>query len=450
MNLWKKVMLGAAAVAFTTVVSAGVNASSAEASSMNAKDITVDYANQQLTIKESSTTKDTKIYVSVPTISVKTDKTTGDSVVTVKEKTGTEYDLSSTYTATVDISSYAVTKDIYLSFKGNKNTDSILVKIPAANTKLKAVVDAAEATVTINDVTDSKNPTEVTGTEYCTTNGTWTTYTSGTSLSDYMKLGATLRFRVSASTSATIPTTATSLGNDANGDSVDAYVATGHFASNEVKAKISKAANGPKATIDYSARTIKLATGTEYRVTLGTAKTVTTTYTAVSTSEKTVTLSADSIVTAACEFDVRTAATSAKPASLITEYSFEAIPVVYAQYASAKAATTSTDVTTATVLTSASTAAGYKAPYITVASQDAKSVSFTNSTDDVYEIYVSSDSTTPASTQKATATLKAGTTTAVKATEGQYVFARKAGDKTAMTWSSAYVVMGVVPAYSAE
>ena len=328
----KKVLHGLLVLGAAAVVSVAATSYNADAKGITPTSYTVDYANQKIIV--GGLDGNTKIYVATTTVTAKTNKATGETITTAKTGVATEYDAVAKME--IDLSSFAVTKDVYLSIWGNVTTDPTLIKLPAATTKMKAVVDAVDSTVAINNTTDAKNPVEISGTEFCTTNGVWKDYTTAASgkvaattsksttvkLDGYAKLGATLRFRVKASANAALPATATELGKDANGNAIKAYVGTGNFASNEVKAKIAKTANGPKATIDYNKQTIKIANTTEYRVQA--AATAVNPFVAAG-DEKTVTIDFATLKTTAAkpaapaagkdvEFDLRTAATDKKPA----------------------------------------------------------------------------------------------------------------------------------------
>ncbi len=478
MNLWKKATFGVSAVAFAAVLAAGANVKSAEAAATNIAPglISVDYANQLMKINETSGTKDTKFYVSVATVSVKKTKVedTVNETYSVKLKAATEYDAKTAGVATIDLASYAVTKDLYLSVRGNKNENAILLKIPAAKTKIKAAVDPALCQVEIQDITIKKEPKPLTDKiEYCTSNGSWAEYTKGkTDLTSHQVLGATLRFRVKASAATVFSKTDTKL-PAADGSSISFYANTGNYASNELKVKIAKTANGPKATFDYAKHTIKVANTAEYRVMANNAANLPAAYTEVPDDPnpkiKTTTLSADTIFDSVkdvdCNFDIRTAAIDKKPASKITEYNLSAIDRSLKGFVKSSskyvAAGTGTDITKSVFGTPNAT--GWSNPEIgsaTVSLNKKKQivVSYTNKTDNVYEVVVSDGNAVPAHDAKITAKIAAQTT--VKKTgekvekttsitlkkDGQFVFMRKAANAKTGEWSTPFTLMGVVVA----
>ena len=459
----KKVLHGLLVLGAAAVISVGATSYNADAKGITPANYSVDYANQKINVKAAD--GNTKIYVAKATVTVKTNKASGETITTVKNAAATEYDFVSGMA--IDLSSYSVTKDIYLSIWGNVTTEPTLIKLPAATTKMKAVVDAVNCTVAINDVTDAKNPKEISGTEFCTTNGTWADYTvSGTKpttaqtttvkLTDYAQLGATLRFRVKAS-AATALAAAVEIGKDAAGESVKACVGTGNFASNEVKAKIAKTANGPKATIDYNKQIIKIANTTEYRV--QTAAAAVNPFVAAGT-EKTIMIDFSTLKTTAAkpaaptagkdvEFDLRTAATEKKPASKITEYVFSPIGTVTVQTSAGKAFTATTQDVTETQIKDADV----KVTKLVLNSKTmAGTMTVANNTADAYEFIVADPQaaatvaklTLPTVDDKVTGKVAAGKAANIKVKSGQYVYVRKAADAKKMAWSTPYAFCGVV------
>lgn len=479
-------ILGAAAA-----VSLGVSSFDAEAATITPGHVKIDYKAQKLQITQAAGTKDTKFYMATSTVA--TNKKT--NITTVKTAAATEYDAATAGNVIMDLSSFAITKDNYISIWGNKNTDPILVKLPAATTKMKATVIAAESKVRIDNVANAKDPQDISNTvEYCTANGSWSDYyTAGKTpvaadFTGYAKLGATIRFRVKATaTAAALPAAANvTVGEDKDKNPIKAYAADGNFASNEIKAKIAKTAAGPKATIDYNLRTIKIPATSEYRLTESAAAALSATFTKATPDQlangKTATvatLSADTVIGAkAYDFDLRTAATAAngkvaaKPASKITEYKIPAIGTTVAvvkggtaakpTYAAANANSTLDNV----VVAATANAAGYGAPYVKFNSvvynkktgvvTGFKLENLLTGATDKYQVVVSADNTVPAANAKAIilapGNAKTGVSkiTQVAAKEGQYVFIRKMGDAKTTVWSTPYVLMGKVPAAPSE
>lgn len=443
--MMKKVLRGLLMMTAAAAVSVGASSYIADAATVKPADYTVDYTNQKINVVD--TGKNTKIYVAKATVTEKKAKGSDEAVLTVKTAAPTEYDLTSAK-ATIDLSSFAVTKDVYLSVWGNVQDEPTLIKLPAAKTKMKAEVDVVNTTVKVNDITDKKNPVEITGTEFCTTNGKWADYVSGTTvLTDYTALGATLRFRVKASANKALAA-AVEIGKDASGNAVKACVGVGNFASNELKVKIPKTANGPKATIDYNNRIVKVPNTCEYRhqdpgKALGK-------FTAATGDAKTVMLNADDLLTAnGAELDIRTAATDKKPASKITEYSLNAVDAVVTQTSAGKAITATTqdvtdtkvkdsDVSVTKLVLNSKTMAG------TMTVKNASAVGYQFIVADRQDATTVAKLVLPAASDKVTGTVAAGKTASIKVKSGQFVYIRKAANVKDQQWSTPYAFYGVV------
>lgn len=463
----KKVLQGLLVMGAAAAVSLGATAYNADAAGITPKNYQVDYANQNITVAALEA-GNTKLYVAKATVS-----TNKAGITTVKYGAYTEYD--AVKGMKIDISPYVATKDVYLAIKGNKTTDPTLVKLSASPAKIKAVVDAKNTTVAIQDITDKKNPVEIAGTEYCTTYGKWTdytiagakpTYAATTTVkldaSNYTKVGATLRFRVKASATLAGFTALETIGEDKDGNVVQAYTSTGNFASKELKVKIPKTANGPKATINYVTQTITIPKTAEYRVQAVNGALGAFTAPANPEDKKTVVINyADLKRTAATEFDLRTAATETKPASKITEYTFDKIGAVVAQTYTTKLANVSTtakpgayDVSNA-VIGGADFETNLSVSKVVLNSKTmAATITVTNKTADVYEFIVTdapatvparvSGLTLPAATDKVTGKAAAGKNGTIKGKSGQYVYVRKAANAKTCEWSTPYVFFGVI------
>lgn len=449
-------VMGAAAV-----VTVGSSLVQVKAAPMAPTVITVSYDKQHLSIAKGT---NTKIYVAPTTVTTrkvvnKAEGTTKE-VTTAKVGAATEYDAEAK--TIVELSSLAVTKDNYISIWGNKNTEPVLVKLPAIKTKLKAAVNAADTKITIQDTTDAKNPVAVTdAVQYCTLNGSWQDYTNGTAnLDSFAKMGATLRFRLKASVDkALAAANLKTIGTDAEGNAVQAYVADGNFAGNEIKAKVAKTAAGPKATIDYNLRTIKVPVTSEYRFT-GFTATALAAYTQPTADKlangnpaKIATLDVDTLFRNGGEFDLRNQKTDTKPASKITEYHIYPVNTISAVDKTTNKAPTSTatDVSNAVVGTKAVPMVECVKVVINSKTQ-AATVTLQNNTADKYQIVVipnSSNPELPAANARVKATLNLTKEGAAKATivnvaakSGELVYIRKMGDAKQTTWSSPYILLG--------
>lgn len=460
----RKIIRGVLMMAVATAVSLGVSSYVASADmTVEPTDLTVDYVNQKITVKD--TTYNSKIYVAKATVTVKKVKSTGKEITTVKTAAATEYDLvysAGNWTGTIDISSYSPAKDTYLSIWGNTQREPILVKLPATNMKMRAVLDVASTTVTMNDIRDKNNPFPVTPVEYCTTNGSWIDYEAGkTDLTGYTVLGATLRFRIKAQGNQKLSNTAQEIGKDADESSIKAYTTEwGNFASNEFKVRIPKTAKGPKATFDYANHLIKVPDTCEYRVqspgALGT-------FTPAIGDAKIVTLKADNLIEKGSELDIRTAATDKKPASKITEYYLNPIPIVTVQTSQGKGFnTTDQDVTDSRIMNPYGSMTGgveeladfqvTKLINLPKNKNGIMTMTVKNGTTEAYQfivadsqmVYNVSELTLPKLTDKVTGTVSAGKTASIKVKFGQYVYIRRAPDAKNQQWAGPYAFFGQV------
>ncbi len=455
--MMRKVLHGLLVMGAAAIISVGATSYAAEAAAPPVGNYTVDFTNQKINVVD--TGKNTKIYVAKTTVTQRTDRKTQAVVTTVKKAAATEYDLAAAK-ATIDLSSYGVTKDVYLSIWGNKTTDPILVKLPAVKTKLKATVNALDTTVKVEDITDRKNPVDITsaGFQFCTTNGDWADYklaapkVAPTDLKAYTASGATLRFRMKATANKALPA-AIEIGKDKEGVAVMASVANGSFAGNELKVKIPKTANGPKATIDYNTRTVKIPVTSEYRHQAPTAALGK--FAAAPVPEgraKIVSLSVDDLLTATgAEFDLRTAATDKKPASKITEYKLNPMGAIVGGAAKANPATL--DVTRENAIKVGTAVQDIKVTKLTLNSRTMKgTMTIKNGTTDRYQVIVKDADgsatvgklTLPTSSDRISGTIAAGKTAGIAVKSGQYVFIRKAADVKTQQWSTPYVYYGIV------
>lgn len=248
MKLLKKIAVGASVFVLTAVLSAGAG-KTADASSLK-DNITLDLGKQTIKIAKSD---DKKVVVSYPTANSKGVLGTDRNVCT--------YDVG-TSDIIVDLSTLSSIKDNYIKIVGNKNTDPVVIKIPATETLGKATVNAASGEITVA----KKNSTEVydkTKLEFATANTNWAPFTD-MNPGSYLQLGATIRIRIA-------PSTNVSLGDkkeitDTTKTTYDLYEVNGNLAGKEIKARINKRASAPKARVDYTKRTITISKGYEYRI----------------------------------------------------------------------------------------------------------------------------------------------------------------------------------------
>lgn len=452
----RKLLKGTFVLAAVAAVQMGVSAVDASAATITLKDITVDHANQQLKITESTENKDTQIYVSTATVKNVKSKAADGTVVVSKvltTKTWDTYDYKAGMA--VDLSTLNRAKDNYIQVKGNRFTDPITIKIPAINSKVNAKFDAVATTVTMNDITDKNNPVAVTDTvEYRTQYSGWATYTAGTTdLTPYQQTGAKLYFRVAAS--ANIKLNAATVVSD---DVVDADKAAmsvykvGAFPGKEVKVAITKRANAPKIAVNYITRQFTIPKNAQYRINtvakLGTWSEAKTAATKIDAPETAGTI------------EIRTAATTAKAASKSATLDFVARETI-----AAKSSNTNANKTAAARLaydiSANSIANAITVEYNSKVVKGATvytGIKLTNATTDAYQVVIADEGTytatalpvatvstkvVAAGTATADGTVTAKTTT-IALKDGQQVFIRKAGDNKKQTWSTDFVGLGTV------
>lgn len=286
MNQIKKYLSIAVLSAAAFIFSNRISTAAAEIPSA---DITIDYDNQKLTVQENTAqNKDLQIYVAVP--SMKTVKQKNDAGVTVKNKVlaasaWDSYDYDPAKGVDIDLSWINRKKDTYLQIKGNQNADPVTIKFPAALLKVSAVFDPVNATVSMQDITNKKQPVVIKdqAIEYKVPYGKWKTYNGiDGELSMYQVRGASLEFRLAAhdkeSLNVTDPVPETAELFDAAGKGILIYEA-GNFPGIEKKVKIKKRAASPKAVVDYAKHQFKLSANTEYRVLSQTQKSAWTDFT---------------------------------------------------------------------------------------------------------------------------------------------------------------------------
>lgn len=439
-------VMGAAAAVYL-----GASSVDASAAAIPAKDVTIDYENQQLKLTESATAKDQEIYFGVATVKSVKDKATN---TTSKVLSTTSWDLYD-YKAglTIDLSSLNPTKDNYIQIKGNKAyTDPLTIKIPAINSKVKAVFNALDASVTVNDVTNPKAPVAVPyALQYRTLYGTWTTYTSSTDLTIYQPKGATLYFRAAPYPSAKVSTLTT----DAN-DVVDAAKAaitvytSSTFAGKELKVAVGKLANAPKISVDYVKQQFTIAKNTEYRIN-------TTSALGTWSGVQAAAVKVDAPATAGT-LEVRTAATATKPASKAAQLSFAARDALTVKCTNTKTTTAAAklayDISANSIGTDVTVAYASK---VVKGQTVYTGITLTNNTTDAYQVIVADANTYTATSLPAAtvagkavgaATTKNGAVTPKATTialnDGQQVFIRKVGVAKTATWSTDYVGLGTV------
>ncbi len=450
MRNWKKMAVGAAIL--TTGLFLGQrDAQQADAEYIHVKDIKIDYEKQALSVEESSDVQDTKVYVSFPTVSVTTKRVDNNSVtqVTVKDKEWVAFDYEGR--VDVDLSSLAVAKDMYVHVRGNKNQEPVLVKIAASPSKLSGSFEPTGAEVTVSDIKDRKAPVELDDVECCTTNGSWQPV-SEVDFTMYQKRGATLRFRQAPSEAAKVLNQSENLGTDAAGNAVKAFLASGQFASREVKIKIPRIANAPKIKVDYDKQELTVPVTCEYRIT-GNGDEELGSYNEVELDEndKPMKVAVQDLGVESGVIDVRVMATEKKPASRYVEIPYQSSSLTV--ISTLPDVDTEEDRMNADVLTNCVTASeDLSEPDIRVteckpSKNETDTVTVTNYSKDIYQIIASEEAEIPmqnaAGAKSVGAAGKSPKKLSLKVPEGSYLFVRKAGNSKAKTWSSMYAPLGV-------
>ncbi|MDD7402620.1 MAG: hypothetical protein SO170_01845 [Butyribacter sp.] len=475
MKVVTKLLRGAFLFATAAFLQVGISSADASAASILTKDVTIDYDKQQLKIAESGTIKDLEVSYAVATVKNVKKKGADGKYVTSKVMSATSWDTFDYKSGLViDLSKLNRVKDNYIQLKGDKNTTPLVIKIPAVLTKVSAKFEPVGADVTLFNTTDKKNPVAIAGKtiQYRTTYSGWNTY-SATDLSIYQASGATLYFRLAASTTQTLSAAASSATAtdmvDAEGKAINAYV-VGTFPGVESKVVIGKRANAPKVSADYNKHQFTLPKGTEYRVATASKLNA---WTAASTTAVTklnitdISTLVGSLTSATLE--VRTAATKTKPESKVCQFAFN-MPAETLAKSTNSTANKSDSARLAYDISANYVGASASAKDITVSyvlnakTKKYTGIKFTNTTADTYQIViVENGAAAPAASVTTLKTVlpgKKNTTTneiteketTITLQDNQQVYIRKIGNSKTKEWSSNFEGLGTVkfPEVTAE
>lgn len=418
MNLFKKMMTGVAVGALTLAVAGGVGSVSADAAAIKA---TPNAAEQTITVPKSG---NKEVMVAYPTVKA--------GKLTVKSWDVYEAPAKGDYV--IDVSALNATKDNYVMVKSD-SADPVLIKFAAVNAKIKAVYNAGTAQIAFDGAAEDA------GFQYRTASGSWAEFTNGTTdLTRYEMAGSTVYFRETPSDDVTVEKAE----EVEMGDEKITVSKVVSFGGKEIKVKITKRANGPKATVNLDAGTYVVAKkGTSYR----NANTGEWTTTTEDKQTVTVDITEDGV------FEVKTAkvedndAKKAKPESRITQYA----------YAAAKTVTTSKTGSATIDIKDNGTKDAESKEELTFSYQTPKAGAETypgivvkNAGKAAYQVIITSETDTSkftdTKTYKSTAVAggKEVKIAASKMKDGDLVYVRYASDKKTGAWASEYKLVGKV------
>lgn len=408
--------------------------------------ITLDMEKQQMVL---TGTEDKEFMVSFPKVTV-TKKEGVRQIKSVKETTWNVYTSSK---AIVDLSNVNPTKETYIEIKGNKNDIPVLLNFVPAYTKLRGKF------VEANDETKARiSVTTGTGTaaeeidaaklQFRTEGGSWKRY-DGIDITPYTMNGATLYFRVNNSYVSNYSTTRalkdfSRLEIPGEKHSYRLYGEVEGFCSSEVKVKVKKLGNAPKATADYDKLIYKFRGGTSYRIiqdnnysTPWVQGSKYTTYALVPRNGKGGVL------------EVRTDATKTKPASKIARYEFRGIRAIQESLTP----TADTLVTDNAVVEGGVKVLEVEDVFKRGSTTITEGINIKNTSKTYFEVLFSSECVTSTSGLLGLAQVRSGVTKIYPEKEkvfkgkkynGQYVYIRYAADKKNLDWASDYILLGKV------
>lgn len=435
MNLFKKMMTGVAVGALTLAIAGGVGSADVSAAS-SGPDVTVDPAAQTLTVGGKSTNE---VMVAYPTVK---------NGVAKAVKSWDVYEGA----ATIDVSNLNATKDNYVMVKTDESDDVAVIKFAAVPSKIKATYNGSDGKMAFTGAPEGMTLTY----EYRTAAGAWDEYSLGdskddpTDLSRFEMTGSTVYFRTVSSI--------VELGKNDEaetfkiGDDTFSVATTAYFGGKEIKAKITKRANGPKANVNLDAQTFTLAKDCLYRN--------------ANSGEWKEGKAKDAVIvdaSAAGVFEVKFAKTEntdpkkAKPESKITQYAYAAAKTVTLNETKVEnKGEVSLDIKDQKVMTSGEKDAKDALTFKYQAAKKATDTSYAgieivNSDDVEYQVYIGTAvddvaKLTDAKTYKPTK-VAAGKTVKVAASKigaNSVVYVRYASNKKTSSWASAYVLAGKV------
>jgi hypothetical protein len=266
-NLLKKSVYAVATTAFVAALGIGFNSNAATVA--DSANVSVNTYSKTLTIRSDRT--DTNLMVGFGALK--------SEALTVADKDMDVYTVSDG-SVSVDLSHLNTTKDNYVLVKGDANSDPMAIKIKAADAKLKA------------KVTYPNNDDVSIALENTNKNSTFTPAKDNSNVdislpeelgySDLLQRGATLYVTTKPTEFGTLKKAAAGLPSDKNDkdnknialyDKVTVTAADEStkdedicFASKEIKVKVAKRANAPKAKVDYAKNEVTIPNKAVYKV----------------------------------------------------------------------------------------------------------------------------------------------------------------------------------------
>lgn len=467
----RKILTGALVLATAAVVSV-VSPSADASAALSDSTVKVNAANQTITVNADGYKE---IGFSIASVNAKT-----GIIKSAADSAWEWHDVGADKSVVIDLSSLSNTKDNFVQIKTDTK-ETMTIKIPAVNTKVKAVYDAAANTVTVLDTTTDKKGVAVADTiEFKNKYGNWSEYEGTASLAGYVYKGAALTFRIAANHSDAI---AAQGEKDAKisyqiskteKEEVPYYVANA-FPGKEVKVSVKKLANGPKIAANYVKNTITVPKGAEYRIT-GVNDSALGDWRQLTDITKAEQLDATREAVVEGTIEVRTKAVAAegtkagKPASKISRLSFNAVDVLTVtpytegtwtsdEVSAINAEPVKGEVTKATLKQGDKTLP-ITVEYVTATNKTTGVTSTTaikiiNNSTDAYQVYVNkeADGKAPAIGVRGAVAVGAATVkgeelkakeVTIKNCDGAQIYITKVGNAKTATWASGFVGLGTV------
>ena len=359
----------------------------------------------------------------------------------------------------IDITSLNTQKDNYVQIKGDVSKDPLTLFIPATDKTLKLKFNAYTAQAEFNKGADASKTADY---EYRTQYSDWSDAAKlgDISLKMYQERGAKLYFRLSAAASAeTVKEggkAVTGITDKATTKALEKVYQMKSLPGKEIKVSVSKKANAPKASVNYTKGAVTIPAGALYRVNdengLGEfSKTATSAKVTLNSASTGADKTAYDALVAGGSLEVKKAgdATKKKSESKVFQLAFpnpKAVLDVGGEEAAKKTVTENVvkDPTDDKKTIAVTTIAENKDKKQAVTSFK---ITVKNDTDYNYEVVV--DKATPGADKKGKV-IKAGKSVDINRIDkgGSTVWIRRCADQKKAEWATDYIQMGVIPAAS--